>query len=288
MQLDHHVLALQHLIDVCIKHPRLQNEAYCQILRQISGHTDPSSLVVLQGWFLLFLLVQYFLPKRKFFWYLQVFLERQFSSLHPGITEYVRQCEVAVTRTQENGPRECRPSKFELKAMLSQNIHLPSALQTKVISVAMSLMDGTRQQLWISPSMRVKEVVSELNEVIGMPDVAATGFALMCDWPGVQDRACYYLNPESKLCDTISLWSDALDVLTHPATHQHRFIMLTYRNRIMTHAMIGSETNKQAVLLAHQLSKEVISNRHLLRSTEEGIKMVALMAQVRHREHVCT
>ena len=280
LRLDYHMSSVQHLIDVCIKHPRLQNEAYCQVLRQISGHTDPTSPIVLKGWLLLLLLILFFLPSRKFFWYLQMFLEMHFSH-HPTIAEYAKKCQSAIARTQANGPRETRPSKVELKALMSADIHRPFSFPAKPLSIHVHLMDSSVQEVWFSSSTTVRELVAELNTAIGMPDVDTTGFALMCDWPGMQDRSNYYLFPASKLCDTISLWSSALHKLNHSNTRQHRFIMLTYRNRVMRQDLFGCETDKQAALLAHQISKEVVSDRHLLQSTKEGIRMAAIMAQVR-------
>lgn len=42
----------------------------------------------------------------------------------------------------------------------------------------------------------------------------------------------------------------------------------------------GQETEKEAELLAYQISREVVSGRHPVTSHREGIKMAAIMAQV--------
>ena len=66
-----------------------------------------------------------------------------------------------------------------------------------------------------------------------MPDTATTGFSLFSDWPGVEEDSCYYLFPQSKLCDIISMWTDSLEELNKVQLHrqQQRSIMLSYRNR---------------------------------------------------------
>ena len=64
-----------------------------------------------------------------------------------------------------------------------------------------------------------------------MPDVSKTGFALMSDWPGVEDYSLFYLLPTTKLCDIISMWHDSLEELNPVRVRQPRIINLTYRNR---------------------------------------------------------
>jgi len=84
-----------------------------------------------------------------------------------------------------------------------------------------------------TPLTTVQEFLSQLNQEIGMPDTATTGFSLFSDWPGVEEDGCYYLFPQSKLCDIISMWTDSLEELNKVQLHrqQQRSIMLSYRNR---------------------------------------------------------
>lgn len=87
------------------------------------------------------------------------------------------------------------------------------------------------QEMEFGPTTSVQEFVSQLNQKIGMPDTAHTGFALMSDWPGMEDSACFYPSQESKLCDLVSMWTDTMEELNQLHRHQHRDIMLEYRNR---------------------------------------------------------
>ena len=48
LSLDYHICSVQHIIATCLQHPQLQDELYCQLLRQLSGHTSPISSNPLQ------------------------------------------------------------------------------------------------------------------------------------------------------------------------------------------------------------------------------------------------
>ena len=48
LSLDYHICSVQHIIATCLQHPQLQDELYCQLLRQLSGHTSPPSSNTLQ------------------------------------------------------------------------------------------------------------------------------------------------------------------------------------------------------------------------------------------------
>ena len=89
-----------------------------------------------------------------------------------------------------------------------------------------------------------------------MEDSQTTGFALMSDWPGEEERDGFYLFPNSKLCDVISMWSDSLQELGGSFSHS-RVIQLTYRNRLSFHSRRGHETDKEAQLLAHQVLSKI-------------------------------
>ena len=96
----------------------------------------------------------------------------------------------------------------------------------------------TLQEVELTPSTTVLDFTARLNTLINMPDTLMTGFALMCDWPGVHEASCCCPFPESKVCDIISMWSSSLEELNYsPATshvqakQQRRDIMFTYQRR---------------------------------------------------------
>lgn len=96
-------------------------------------------------------------------------------------------------------------------------------------------------------------MVSQLNQEIGMQDTFTTGFALMSDWPGEEDMDVFYLFPNSKLMDVVSMWGDSLSELGNSSSSLSRTIHLTYRNRLSFKSRRGQETDKEAVLLAYQV-----------------------------------
>ena len=73
-----------------------------------------------------------------------------------------------------------------------------------------------------------------------MPDTSQTGFAIMCDWPGMDDATCCCPIPDSKVVDVISTWEAALEELndrikldrdTARTVKNQRNILFTYKRR---------------------------------------------------------
>ena len=145
LALDYHILSLQQLTSLCMAHPLLQDELYCQVIRQISTTTDPlclssqqvcmfvlySAIIIMitsstQAWFLLYLLLPLFLPKRQLFvWYLKAFLSRKSSCESNVVSDLAQHCEHRLVRTQRNGVREKKPSWFEVSlcTLLHQSLY---------------------------------------------------------------------------------------------------------------------------------------------------------------------
>lgn len=46
--IEYHISLAQKIIGQCLAHSHLQNEVYCQLLRQLSGHTNQTTSPVLQ------------------------------------------------------------------------------------------------------------------------------------------------------------------------------------------------------------------------------------------------
>ena len=106
-------------------------------------------------------------------------------------------------------------------------------------------------------STSVQEFVSQLNMEIGMLDTITSGFALMSDWPGEDEVDGFYLFPSSKLCDVIAMWTESLAELGTSVATQTRSIRLTYRKRLWRQSRMGQETDKEAQLIAYQVSGTV-------------------------------
>ena len=85
-----------------------------------------------------------------------------------------------------------------------------------------------------------------------MESICTTGFALLSDWPGEEGMDIFYLFPNSKLMDVISMWSDSMTELGNSSNHS-RTIRLTYRNRLSFKSRRGQETDREVILLAYQV-----------------------------------
>ncbi len=91
------------------------------------------------------------------------------------------------------------------------------------------------QTVVVSAMTTVSELVSQLSEEVGLPDSMDTGFALMCDWPGVSNDllCCPFI--ESKVCDVISMWTlymeDLNDHTLYMAASEQRSITFMYQRR---------------------------------------------------------
>ena len=141
-KLEYHICSLQHMVSTCLKHTPLQDELYCQMLRQISGHTTFNTSQVHQGWFLLYLVIHMFLPiKRKFVWYLKTLLERYASNSNKTVSTFAKQCQQAMIQAQESGPRQCKPSYFELTSLLSDFAKSPTVPVKATVLVPVYLAD---------------------------------------------------------------------------------------------------------------------------------------------------
>ena len=122
-----------------------------------------------------------------------------------------------------------------------------------IFDFSLSLSHTHTQDIECDSITTVQEFVSHINQEIGLHDTHSTGFALMSDWPGEEDIDVFYLFPNSKLFDVISMWSDSLMEMGNATSSHNRLIRLTYRNRLSFRDRRGQESDKEAVLLAYQV-----------------------------------
>lgn len=100
-------------------------------------------------------------------------------------------------------------------------------------------MSTILQDIEFNPFTTVRDLTTLINETIDLPDTSQTGFAIMCDWPGVDDITCCCPFPDSKLVDVIATWSAALEELkssdtstdSQKTSRYQRSIQLTYKRR---------------------------------------------------------
>uniref|UniRef100_A0A8C1ZW14 Pleckstrin homology domain containing, family H (with MyTH4 domain) member 1 n=1 Tax=Cyprinus carpio TaxID=7962 RepID=A0A8C1ZW14_CYPCA len=268
--IDYHTSLAQNALQVCLTHPELQNEMYCQLIKQTNCRTPHNYC-----WQLLSLCVALFLPQHHFLWYLRQYLQRN-ADPRTEVGKYAVYCQRSVERTSQNGEREAKPSRMEILSILLRNPYHHSL----PFSIPVHFMNNTYEVVGFDGSTTVEEFLNTVNQRAGMRKPQISGFALFTDDPSGKDLE-HCLQPSNKICDVISKWEQALKEL-HPGKYEGtRIVRLTYKSRLCFRAQAKGETERERLLLAYQVNEEV-QQGHFPVSKELGLEVAALMAQVEH------
>lgn len=272
---DYHVSLAQTALQVCLVHPELQSEIYCQLMKQISCR-PPQKYSLMQCWQLLALCAPLFLPQHHFLWYVKQQLQRH-ADPRSETGQYAIYCQRAVERTLQTGEREARPSRMEVVSILLRNPFHHSL----PFSIPVHFANGTYQVVGFDGSSTVDEFLQRLNQETGMRKPSQSGFALFTDDPSGRDLE-HCLQGRVKICDAISKWEQTLKEL-HPGKSEGgtRVVKLMYKNRLYFRSQVKGETERERLLLAFQASGEIVAGRFPV-TKELALEMAALMAQVEY------
>ncbi|KAJ7344725.1 hypothetical protein JRQ81_000675 [Phrynocephalus forsythii] len=272
--IDYHVTLAQTALQVCLTHSELQNEIYCQLVKQTSrgGHNHS----IIQCWQLLALCTPLFLPQHHFLWYLKRHLQHHVDP-KSEVGKYAIYCQRSVEHTLKAGEREARPSRMEIVSILLRNPYHHSL----PFSIPVHFMNGTYQVVGFDGSSTVNEFLQRLNQETGMRRSSLSGFYLFTDDPCGRDLE-HCLQGSMKICDVISKWEQALKEL-NPRKYEGgtRIIKLTYKNRLHFRSQAKGETDRERLLLAFQISGEIANGRFPV-NKELALEMAALMAQIEY------
>ncbi|CAN0095554.1 unnamed protein product [Bubo scandiacus] len=273
--IDYHVSLAQTALQVCLTHTELQNEIYCQLVKQTSCR-QPQNHSVIQCWQLLALCAPLFLPQHHFLWYIKQHLQRH-ADPRSEIGKYAIYCQRSVDRTVQTGEREAKPSRMEIVSILLRNPYHHSL----PFSIPVHFMNGTYQVVGFDGSSTVDEFIQRLNQETGMRKPSHMGFSLFTDDPSGRNLE-HCLQGNMKICDVISKWEQALKEL-HPGKYEGgtRIVKLTYKNRLYFRSQAKGETDRERLLLAFQVSNEIANGRFPV-NKELALEMAALMAQVEY------
>nr|XP_012374633.1 pleckstrin homology domain-containing family H member 1 isoform X2 [Dasypus novemcinctus] len=273
---DYHVSLAQTALQVCLVHPELQSEIYCQLMKQTSCR-PPQKYSLTQCWQLLALCAPLFLPQHHFLWYVKQQLQRH-ADPRNETGQYATYCQRAVERTLQTGEREARPSRMEVVSILLRNPFNHSS----PFSIPVHFANGTYQVVGFDGSSTVDEFLQRLNQETGMRKSSHNGFSLFTDDPSGRDLE-HYLQGSIKICDAISKWEQALKEL-HPGKSEGgtRIVKLMYKNRLYFRSQVKGETERERLLLASQTNGELVAGRFPV-NKELALEMAALMAQVLDR-----
>ncbi|XP_046711084.1 pleckstrin homology domain-containing family H member 1 isoform X1 [Silurus meridionalis] len=272
--IDYHTSLAQSALQVCLAHPELQNEMYCQLIKQTNCRM-PNNYSLTQCWQLLSVCVALFLPQHHFLWYLRQYLQRH-ADPKSEVGKYAVYCQRSVERVLQNGEREAKPSRMEIVSILLRNPYHHSL----PFSIPVHFMNNTYQVVGFDGSTTVEEFVNTLNQRAGMRKPQLSGFALFTDDPSGKDLE-HCLQPATKICDVISKWEQALKELQPGKCEGTRIVRLTYKSRLCFRAQAKGETERERLLLAYQVNEEVHQG-HFPVSKELALEVAALMAQVEH------
>uniref|UniRef100_A0A8C0WB43 Pleckstrin homology domain-containing family H member 1 n=1 Tax=Castor canadensis TaxID=51338 RepID=A0A8C0WB43_CASCN len=272
---DYHVSLAQTALQVCLVHPELQSEIYCQLIKQTTCR-PPQKYSRMQCWQLLALCAPLFLPQHHFLWYVKQQLQRH-ADPRNETGQYATYCQRAVERTLQAGEREARPSRMEVVSILLRNPFHHSL----PFSIPVHFANGTYQVVGFDGSSTVDEFLQRLNQETGMRKSSHSGFALFTDDPSGRDLE-HCLQGSVKICDAISKWEQALKEL-HPGKSEGgtRVVKLMYKSRLYFRNQVKGETERERLLLASQTSGEIVAGRFPV-NKELALEMAALMAQVEY------
>ncbi|XP_070771772.1 pleckstrin homology domain-containing family H member 2 [Enoplosus armatus] len=271
--IDYHVSLAQSALQVCLAHAELQNEFFCQLIkqtrrRQPHGHPGP-----LQGWQFLALCVGLFLPQHPFLWLLQAHLKRHGDS-RTEVGKYAIYCQRSMERTQQKGERQARPSRMEILSILLRNPYHHSL----PFSVPVHFLNNTYQVVSFDASTTVDEFQCRLNQDTGMRKTGLSGFSLYTDDPtGRELEHC--LQGAIKICDIISKWEQASKEQHTGKSENTRTVRLTYKSRLYFSLQVRGESERERLLLAYQTNEAIVAG-HFPVNKELALEMAALLAQV--------
>ncbi|KAJ8418449.1 hypothetical protein AAFF_G00141580 [Aldrovandia affinis] len=271
--IDYHVSLAQSALQVCLTHPELQNEIYCQLVKQTRKRQPQGQAGPLQGWQLLALCVGLFLPQHPFLWLLQTHLKKHGDS-RTEIGKYAIYCQRSVERTQQKGERQARPSRMEILSILLRNPYHHSL----PFSVPVHFLNNTYQVVGFDASATVEEFLGRLNQDTGMRKTGQSGFTLYTDDPSGRDVE-HSVQGSIKICDIISKWEQASKVQHTGKSESTRTVRFTYKNRLYFSLQVRGETERERLLLAYQTNEEIVEG-HFPINKELALEMSALLAQV--------
>ncbi|EDO43015.1 predicted protein, partial [Nematostella vectensis] len=283
--IDYHVALAQNALQVVFDNPELQNEIYCQLVKQTSKQTidlrPVQEYVYLQTWQLLAMCTSLFVPKQHFLVYLRAHLKR---SCNPKTKhgKYAIYCVKSLERTIANGKREARPSRMEVLSVLVQNPYDHSCRMSLPVHFIFDTFSDIYQVFGLDGSTTVEEFTEAINSTLGIREASQSGFAIFTDNPVSPVEHC--LQASVKLCDVISKWEQAMRSNGQGKLDSKRLIKLTYRNRLYFKSLQDKETEKEKYFLVYQTNINVVKGRFPV-SHDMAIELAALMAQIQYGDY---
>ncbi|XP_013383364.1 pleckstrin homology domain-containing family H member 2-like [Lingula anatina] len=313
--IDYHVTLAQNMLQTCMDHIELQNEMYCQLIRQTSKSPGPQGKTGIQALNILCSPLTWFplcdaqptspqgsqsdlastsnSPQFCFVqgWQLialcvSLFLPKQSMLWHlkahlqrnADPRNEIGQYGVFCQRALERTlAKGVRDARPSRMEILSILLRNPYH-HSQPISIPVHLLNGTYQVVSFDGSTTVEEFLWSLNKELGMRDVASSGFALFSDDPtGADFEHC--LQTHVKICDVISKWEQVYKEHVGDRTDNSRTVKFTYKNRLYLKKNVSSETERERHLLAYQINHAIVNGKFPV-SKEMAVQLASILAQV--------
>ncbi|XP_053395925.1 pleckstrin homology domain-containing family H member 1-like [Mercenaria mercenaria] len=314
--LEVHVSLAQSILHQCIQQPQLQNELYCQLIKQTSRHPVQNRSTVqnlfLCGkhtWYLchtsptspsnsvLDLTAESKMNPQSFVivqgWQLlamciSLFIPKQsimwLLKMHlqrnadprTDIGKYAIFCQRALERSQQQGLREVKPSRMEVMSILLRHPYHHS----QPISIPVHFLNNNYQVISFDGSTTIQEFLQSINKCLAVQDCTHSGFALFSDDPLDPDiETC--LQNHIKICDVISKWEECFREYHGGKLDTSRTIRLLYKNRLYYKSTRHFETDREKLLLTYQINDEIVNGRFPL-NRDLALELASLMAQIEY------
>ncbi|GAB1608428.1 pleckstrin homology domain-containing family H member 1-like isoform X1, partial [Argonauta hians] len=312
--LDYHVTLAQTILGLCIEHPQLQNELFCQLIRQTSRHPVQSKMSGMQNlllcgkhsWFIcdsahkspsssIMDLTESKLNPAPYIilqgWELlsmcvSLFLPKQsvmwLLKVHlqrnadpkTEAGKYAIFCQRGLERTMQKDSREAKPSRMEILSILLRHPYHHS----QPLSIPLHFLNHTYQVVSFDGSTTVSELLHTLRKTLYIRDIKESGFALYTDDPMGQDIE-HCLPLQVKVCDVISKWEQAFRNSHSGKIDSNSTIRFLFKNRLYFKSTSRYETEKEKLLMAYQIKEEIVQGRFPL-NRDLAVELASLMAQI--------
>jgi len=143
---------IQFITSIGIRNPRLRDEIYCQICRQLTNNISPTSSS--RGWILMALCLGVFPPSDELLNYLRSFLKQG----PDGFGEY---CYKILQRTLQVDCRRQPSTALELDAVKNRSSPI----------IPVTFMDGATKLFEVDPATTCAELCKQIKEKLGIKNI---------------------------------------------------------------------------------------------------------------------
>ncbi|XP_035206715.1 uncharacterized protein CG43867-like isoform X2 [Stegodyphus dumicola] len=316
--IEYHVALAQNALLQCLIYPELQNELFCQLIKQTSRHcyqrigVQQLLICATQS---LFLCDTSSSEKTSTSVGSTEKSVPSESKLNPAPFVFVQAWQLLAlavslflpknrtlwylrTHLQRNANSKLEAGKYDIfcqraleRALMNGGRECkPSRMEVLSIllknpyhhslphSIPVHFLNGTYQVFGFDGSTTVEEFSQTVNRELGIRDCEYSGFALFSDDPIEKDLE-HCLLKEAKVCDVISQWEQALRVKHLGKFENTKVLKLTYKNRIILRQNMKAETDKERLLLVYQINQEIMEGKFPL-TKELALELAALLAQI--------